>query len=161
MFNIGDVVVYPGCGLGKITSIEEKEIAGKSFKVFIFKPFHSETEIFIPLDSIPKIGVRPVISLEEAPKVYACLSKKEVTITNENWNKRYKEYTEKLKTGNIFILAELLRELFEVSKKKPLSFGEKKIFEKAKEHIVLELSICENCSPEEIEKKVMAILNSS
>lgn len=161
MFNIGDVVVYPGCGLGKITSIEEKEVEGTSFKVLIFKPFHNKAEIFIPLNSLSKIGIRQVISIEDAPKVYACLSEKKVTINNENWNKRYKEYTEKLKTGNIFILAELLRELFEVSKKKPLSFGEKKIFEKAKEHIILELSICENLSPEEIEKKIMAILNSS
>ncbi len=160
MFNIGDVVVYPGCGIGKIISIEEKEIAGRSFKVFIFKPFHTETEIFIPIDSISKIGLRPVISPEEAPRVYACLSKKEISISNENWNKRYREYTEKLKTGNIYILAELLRELFEVSKTKPLSFGEKKIFEKAKEQIVLELAICENCTPEEIEKKIMATLYS-
>ena len=160
MFNIGDVIVYPGCGIGKIVSIEEKEIEGKLFKFIIFKPFHNETEIYIPLDSISKIGLRPVILSEEVPKVYACLSKKNVVISCENWNKRYREYTEKLKTGNIFVLAELLRELFEVSKTKPLSFGEKKIFEKAKEHIIFELSICENCAPEEVEKKIMAVLNS-
>jgi len=160
MFSEGEVVVYPGYGIGQIIGIEERVIENKTLKVYIFKPLQSETKIYIPLNSVSKIGIRPVISKEELPKVYACLTKKEVTISNEPWNKRYREYTEKLKSGNIFVLAELLRELTEVSKRKPLSFGEKKIYEKAKEHLVLELSICENCSPKEIELKIKEILNS-
>jgi len=160
MFNIGEVVVYPGYGLGKIIAIEEKEIEGRSFKFFIFKPFQSETEIHIPQTSLSRIGLRPILSKEEVPRVYESLSKKEITLSQENWNKRFREYTEKLKSGDIFLLAELLRELHEVSKKKPLSFGEKKIFEKAKEHLIIELSFCENCAPAEIERKILAILNS-
>jgi CarD family transcriptional regulator len=159
MFKIGDVVVYPGCGIGRILSIEEKVIEGKTFKTYIFKLLDSETEFFIPLDSIHRIGLRPIISREEVERVYQILAQDEVHLPNGNWNKRYKEYTEKLKSGDIFVLATLLRELSEIAKTKPLSFGEKKIFERAKELLVKELSFCEDCTSEEIEIKVKELLN--
>ncbi|MCS7198871.1 MAG: CarD family transcriptional regulator [Caldimicrobium sp.] len=158
MFKIGDVVVYPGCGLGKILDIKEKVIEGKPIKTYIFKLLDSETHFFIPLDSVQKVGLRPIISSNEAQKVYLILSEKEITLPNGNWNKRYREYTERLKSGDVCILARLLRELYEVSKRKPLSYGEKKIFERAKELLVKELAFCERCSEEEIEKKLFLLM---
>lgn len=160
MFKIGDVVFYPGCGLGKILGIQEQVIEGKAIKTYIFKLLDRETHFFIPLDSVQKIGLRPIISSEEAQKVYLILSEKEITLPNGNWNKRYREYTERLKSGDVCILARLLRELYEVSKRKPLSYGEKKIFEKAKELIVKELAFCERCSEEEIEKKLFLLMEN-
>lgn len=159
MFKIGDVVVYPGCGLGRILAIEEKIVEGRTFKTYIFKLLDSETEFFIPLDSTHRVGLRPIISPEKVEQVYQILAQNEINLPEGNWNKRYKEYTEKLKSGDIFVLATLLRELSEIAKNKPLSFGEKKIFEKAKELLVRELSFCENCTPEEIETKIMDLLN--
>ncbi len=160
MFKIGDIVVYPGYGLGKIISIDEKVIEGKVYQAYVFKPVEKDTEIFIPMNSVQKIGLRPIISKERLKELYAILAREEIKITDGNWNKRYREYTEKLKSGDIFILASLVRELFELSKRKNLSFGEKKIYEKAKELLVLELAYCENCSPFEIEKKVRELLGS-
>lgn len=160
MFKIGDVVVYPGYGIGKIHSIDQKTIEGKNFQAYVFKPLDKDTEIFIPIDSVQKIGLRPIISKDRINDIYVILTKEEVKITNGNWNKRYKEYTDKLKSGDIYVLANLVKELYELSKKKNLSFGEKKIFERAKELLVLELSYCENCSPMEIENKLMELLNS-
>ncbi|MFN4131688.1 MAG: CarD family transcriptional regulator [Caldimicrobium sp.] len=160
MFRVGDVVVYPGYGLGKILSIDEKNIEGKKFTAYVFKPLERDTEVYIPLDSVSKIGLRPIISKEKVKDIYSILTDKEVKITNGNWNKRYKEYTEKLKSGDIYVLANLVKELYELSKRKNLSFGERKIFEKAKELLVLELSFCENCTPTEVEGKLMELLNS-
>lgn len=160
MFKIGEVVVYPGCGLGRILAIEEKVIEGRSIKAYIFKLLDSEAEFFIPVESVKRVGLRPIIPKEEAHKVYQILAQKEINLPNGNWNKRYREYTEKLKSGEVSALAGLLRELHEVSKRKPLSYGEKKIYDRAKELLVKELAFCEGCSPEEIEEKLKLLLET-
>ncbi|MFN3505083.1 MAG: CarD family transcriptional regulator [Caldimicrobium sp.] len=160
MFKIGEVVVYPGYGLGKIISIDEKFIEGKPIQAYVVKLLDMDTEIYVPINSAKKIGLRAIISKENLKELYKILSQGEVKITNGTWNKRYKEYTEKLKGGDIFVLASLVKELYELSKRKNLSFGERKVFERAKELLVLELSFCENCSPMEIENKLREILNS-
>lgn len=161
MFKAGEIVVYPGCGLGRILSIDEAIIDGKVFQAYVFKPIDRDTEIYIPLQSVKKIGIRPLISKEKLPTIYAILTQEEVKITEGNWNKRFKEYTEKLKSGNIIVLATLVKELHTLSKRKNLSFGEKKIFEKAKELLVLELAYCEDCTPKEMEQKLMELLKNS
>ncbi|MFN4196576.1 MAG: CarD family transcriptional regulator [Caldimicrobium sp.] len=160
MFKIGEVVIYPGYGLCKIISIDEKFIEGKSIQAYVLKLLDGEAEIYVPIDSVKKSGLRAIVAKEDLKEIYKILSQREVKITNGNWNKRYKEYTEKLKRGDAFILASLVKELYELSKRKTLSFGERKVFERAKELLVLELSFCENCSPEEIENKLQEILNS-
>lgn len=158
MFKIGDVVVYPGCGVGKILAIEEQIIEGRSIKTYIFKPLDNETQFYIPVESAKKIGLRAIIQRSEALKVYDILAKREVNIPNGNWNKRYREYTERLKSGELTVIASLVRELYEISKRKPLSYGERRIFEKARELLITELSICENCSIEEMERKIKTLL---
>ncbi|MCS7150403.1 MAG: CarD family transcriptional regulator [Caldimicrobium sp.] len=158
MFKIGDIVVYPGCGLGKILAIDEKVIEGSSIKTYIFKLLDSETQFYIPVDSVQKVGLRPIIEPKEAKKVYSILSEKEVTLPNGNWNKRYREYNERLKSGDICLLARLIRELHEIAKRKPLSYGERKIYERAKELLIKELAFCEGCSEEEIEVKLSLLL---
>ncbi len=158
MFKIGDIAVYPNQGIGKIVGIEEKVIEGKVIQSYILKLLDSEVSLYIPLEAAKKVGLRPILSKEEAERIYQILSEEEIKLSNENWNKRYKEYMEKLKKGDIFVLAQLLRELAEVSKKKLLSFGERKIFERAKEFLVKELALCEGCSEQEMETKIKNLL---
>jgi len=161
MFKVNDYIVYPGCGIGKIVGIEEKDIAGEKVLTYICKLIDKNTEFIIPHPSLNRTKIRPIISKDTVPKVYKILKETpKKTNFNGSWNKRYKEYTERLKSGDIFELATLLRELQEVHKQKPLSFGERKLFKQAKHLLVFEISLATERPKEEIEKEVENLLNS-
>ncbi len=158
MFKIGDWVVYPGCGLGKVIDIETKNIGKNTLKVYIIKLLNKESKFIVPINSVKRIGLRHIISKDKVNQVYEILSQNCPDLPNGNWNKRYKKYTNKLKSGDIFQLAELVRDLICYNKNKSLSFGEKKILKQAKDLLVKELAFSEDCEETQIEEKILKIL---
>ncbi len=160
MFKENDLVVYPGCGIGKIIRIEEKEIAGTKVLSYVCKLLDRNTEFIIPQHSVNKVKLRPIISKSSVPQVFKILQEPKKVCFNGSWNKRYKEYTERLRSGDIFELASLLRELYEISKKKPLSFGERKLFEQAKNLLIAEISLATGRSEKELDKEIDEILKT-
>jgi CarD family transcriptional regulator len=113
----------------------------------------------IPINNIAMVGLRRVIHLEEVPKVYDILKKKDIEIENQTWNRRYREYMQKIKSGSVFEVAEVLRDLFILKLEKDLSFGERKMLDSARNLLVKELSIAQNSSEEIIEGNIMSIFN--
>ncbi len=153
MFNIGDNIVYPMHGAGTISSIEEKEILGEKQQYYIIK-MPGEVMVMVPTAKAEAMGVRNVIDENSANKVLQVLEKDETEMSN-NWNKRYRENLDKMKTGNIYEVADVVRNLsFKQKEKGTLSTGEKKMLLNAKQILVSELVLAEHSSKEEIEKLI-------
>ncbi len=140
-FNVGDNAVYPGHGVGKVTAMETKEIFGNKQIFYTIQIADSGMKIMIPKNNVDTVGLRPIISKEEAGKVIQILKETNVKIDNQTWNRRYREYMEKIKTGSVYEIAEVLRDLFLLKVDKELSFGERKMLDTARNLLLKELSL--------------------
>lgn len=152
MFNVGDKVVYPMHGAGVIESIEEKAILDEKQSYYIIK-MPGEVKVMVPTAKAEEIGVRNIIDKASAEKVIKVLEQ-ESTEMSMNWNKRYRDNMEKMKTGNIYEVADIVRNLSFKQKEKGLSTGEKKMLNNAKQILVSELVLVENTTNAEMEKLV-------
>lgn len=138
MFNIGDKVVYPMHGAGVIEAIEEKEILGKKRKYYIMKMPLGEMKVMIPLENVEDIGLREIISLNEVDQVIAVLND-DISRMPQNWNRRYRANMDKIKSGDIYEVAAVVRNLMLRDKEKGLSTGERKMLTNAKQILISEL----------------------
>lgn len=159
MFNVGDNIVYPMHGAGTIDAIEEKEILGEKHQYYVIK-MPGEVKIMVPTAKAESMGVRSVIDGQSANKVLQLLEQDE-TEMSDNWNKRYRENLDKMKTGDIYQVADVVRNLSFKQKEKGLSTGEKKMLNSAKQILVSELVLAEHASKEEIENLVENKINVS
>ena len=159
MFNVGDKIVYPMHGAGTIDAIEEKDILGEKQNYYIIK-MPGEVKVMVPISKAGDIGVRSVIDKAEAGKVLEVLEANETEMSN-NWNKRYKENMEKMKSGSIYEVADVVRNLSYKQKEKGLSTGEKKMLNNAKQNLVSELVLAAHASENEVENLVENKINLS
>ena len=148
MFKVGEKVVYPAHGVGVIQSIQLKVISGTEKTFYMLRILENDMTIMIPTSKCKSVGLRRVIGKEMVTKVYKVLREKRVTVDQATWNRRYREYTKKIKTGSVLEIAELLRDLFMLKGDKELSFGERKMLDTARNLLVKELSIA-RAHPEE------------
>ncbi|MGI6712009.1 MAG: CarD family transcriptional regulator [Bacillota bacterium] len=144
MFQIGDKVVYPNHGAGIIESIEEKEILGKTRSYYVMRISIGDMKVMVPLDSIKEIGLRQVIDEEGFKKVMTILKDARSPMPS-NWNRRYRDNMEKIKSGCIYRVAEVVRNLMLRDREKGLSSGEKKMLDYARRILVSELVLAKNC----------------
>ncbi|MFP5519808.1 MAG: CarD family transcriptional regulator [Bdellovibrionia bacterium] len=140
-FKVGDNAVYPGHGVVVVKAIETKEILGNKQTFYSLQLVDSGMKIMIPKDNVESVGLRPIISKTEAAKVVGILKEKDVKIDNQTWNRRYREYMEKIKTGSVYEIAEVLRDLFLLKADKELSFGERKMLDSARTLLLKELTL--------------------
>lgn len=152
MFNVGDKIVYPMHGAGTIDAIEEKDILGEKQAYYIIK-MPGEVKVMVPTARAEEIGVRNIINKENATKVLEILEENETEMSN-NWNKRYRDNMDKMKSGDIYEVADVVRNLAFKQKEKGLSTGEKKMLNNAKQILVSELVLAEHASEEDVEKLV-------
>ncbi|SDM40230.1 transcriptional regulator, CarD family [Halarsenatibacter silvermanii] len=135
MFDIGDKVVYPNHGAGTIVDIESREILGEEKKYYIMKLPIGEMKVMIPVDKVDEIGVRDIIDEEEANEIIALL-KGDQSKMSQNWNRRYRANMEKLKTGDIYEVGGVVRDLTIRDEEKGLSTGEKKMLNNARKILI-------------------------
>ena len=157
-YNIGDKAVYPGHGVGEIISIEIKKIEGQELSFYIMKIIDTDLKIMIPTANPKSAGIRDLIEEKKIPEVYDILRHQDVKIDNIAWNKRFKDYNEKLKSGSLYEIAEVLRDLFVLKKRKELSFGEKRMYEMAINLLSQEISIVKSLEKDEIIEEIEKIL---
>jgi len=150
MFVIGDKAVYPSHGVGVIEAIESKKISDMEQLFYILRIVDNGMTIMIPTGNIDVVGLREVIAPVEIPKVFRILKERRVSLDSQTWNRRYREYMEKINGGCIFSIAEVLRDLQVLKLEKNLSFGERKILDTAKNLLVRELAVARNCKESEI-----------
>lgn len=154
-FLIGEKAVYPAHGVGEIINIETKEIAGKRMDFYILKILDSDMTILVPVDKAHEVGLRKLIPLEDIPQVFEILAKRNVKLDVSAWNKRYRNYLQKIKTGSIFEISEVLRDLSILKRDKTLSFGEKKMLDTAKALIKKEISLSKMSAEEQVELDIL------
>lgn len=141
LFTVGDNAVYPGHGVGEVVAVETKEMMGCKQVFYSIKILETGMKIMVPKNNVKNVGLRPIISQSEASKVLGILQEKNVKIDNQTWNRRYREYMEKIKTGSVYEIAEVLRDLFLLKVDKELSFGERKMLDTARSLLITELSL--------------------
>ena len=159
MYNVGDKVVYPMHGAGVIDSIEEKEILGEKQSYYILK-MPGEVKVMVPISTAEQHGIRNVIDKNEAERVINVLEQDE-TEMEKNWNKRYRDNMDKMKSGDIYEIADVVRNLSFKQKEKGLSTGEKKMLHNAKQILVSELVLAEHATQDEVEELVDNKINTS
>ncbi|WP_367359966.1 CarD family transcriptional regulator [Syntrophus buswellii] len=159
MFKVGDLAVYPAQGVGVIEAIESREVMGSTQKFYIMKIMSNGMKIMIPTGSAESVGLRELILEDDVPKVYEILKNKDITIDKQTWNKRYREYLEKIKTGSVFEIARVLRDLLILKNDKNLSFGERKMMDTAKSLLIKEISIASNAEETKIEQDLKSIFS--
>lgn len=159
MFNVGDKIVYPMHGAGVIDAIEEKDILGEKQAYYILK-MPGEVKVMVPTAKAEEIGVRSIIDKSSAEKVFRVLESDE-TEMSMNWNKRYRDNMDKMKSGDIYEVADVVRNLSFKQKEKGLSTGEKKMLNNAKQILVSELVLAEHANQEEVEEQIENKINTS
>lgn len=159
MFEVGDLTVYPAHGVGRIESIETREISGDKQDYYIMKILDNNMIIMIPVDNVSSVGLRDIIDAGEVPKVYDIMKKRDIPADNQTWNRRYREYMEKIKTGSLYEVAEVLRDLYLLKVEKELSFGERKMLDTAKSLLLRELSIAKKTDERDIMSDIKTIFD--
>jgi CarD family transcriptional regulator len=153
MFNIGDKVVYPMHGAGIIVGIEEKEIMGQKKRYYVMRMSLGQMRAMVPIDNVSEIGLRQIIDQQELHKVITVLQGRQKVVST-NWNRRYRIHLDKMKSGDIYEVAEVVRNLSLREKEKGLSSGERKMLENARQILISELVLVTDKDEEEIEEWV-------
>ncbi len=159
MFNIGDKVVHPLHGAGVIVSIDERSILDEKQSYYTIK-MPGEVKVMVPTSKADEIGVRSIIDKASADKVFGILEK-DSTEMSMNWNKRYRDNMERMKTGNIYEVADIVRNLTFKQKEKGLSTGEKKMLLNARQILVSELVLAQDKEKSEVEEQVDKTIDES
>mgnify|MGYP001821486442 FL=1 len=159
MFTEGDMAVYPAHGVGVIKSIETQQVAGIDQKFYVLEILGNSMRIMIPTSSSENVGLRSIVNKKEALEVLNILRDRAVEIDSQTWNRRYREYMENIKTGSIYEVAAVLRDLFLLSVDKDLSYGERKMLDTAKGLLVKELSIAQDVEEDKISQKIENIFS--
>lgn len=157
MFKVGDLAVYPAHGVGLIESIEQKAIFGNEQSFFILRILDNGMTIMIPTDNVEHVGLRQVIDPGEVPKIYEILQERDIDLDTQTWNRRYREYSDKIKTGSVYEIAEVLRDLVLLKYDKNLSFGERKMLDTARNLLVKEISIARNTEETVVEQEIYGL----
>ena len=154
MFTQGDMAVYPAHGVGVIEKIEAQEISGCQQDFYVMRILDNNMIIMIPTNNVNNVGLRDLIGQTEVTRLYSILKKRDVTIDNQTWNRRYREYMDKIKTGSIYEITEVMRDLMLLRYEKELSFGERKMLDTARCLIVKELAVSQEVEERVIEEEI-------
>ncbi len=150
-FQVGDLAVYPAHGVGEIQAIESRVINGEEHDFYIMKVLENGMVIMIPIRNVESVGLRDIIDKKDVPRVYEVMKfRKDGLPDNQTWNRRYREYMDKIKTGSLYDVAEVFRDLSLLKLTKDLSFGERKLYDTAQVLLVRELSTAKNTDEDTI-----------
>jgi len=158
-FRVGDKVVYPNHGIAVVENINDRNVGESNMKFYQLRLCSNNSLVMIPITGIRQVGLRKIISDKEVNKLYRILQNGNVQ-EYDNWMGRYRENLEKMQSGSIFDVAEVLKNLFYLSSQKDLSYREKKMFTKARYLIVSELMEVQALSEQDVDKKLDRALSN-
>ncbi|MDP3277472.1 MAG: CarD family transcriptional regulator [Deltaproteobacteria bacterium] len=156
-FKVGDKAVYPAQGVAEVVSIEERDIAGSRQRFYLLRILDSDRRIMVPVKNAHSVGLRGVVCEEEVCEIFEILRERTVAFDNQTWNRRYRGFMDKIKTGSIFDAAEVMRDLYRLKTDKSLSFGERRMLETARSLIVKEIAIARSWTDEQTVQEIEAI----
>lgn len=159
MFTEGDMAVYPAHGVGVIRAVETKSIGGIDQSFYVLEILDNSMRILIPTKGSKNVGLRAIVDKTEVRDVLNILADRSVELGAQTWNRRYRDYMEKIKTGSVHEVAVVLRDLFLLSVDKDLSYGERKMLDTAKNLLVKELSLAQNTEEAAVTKTIDALFS--
>ncbi len=152
MFKVGEYAVCPGHGVGQICDIEERAVGAENKAFYVLKVSSNGMTVMVPTDS--ELGIRGLASDELIEQVFALLANHDVKVDNSTWNRRYREYMLKIKTGSLIEIADVLRALLLLKSKKNLSFGEKKMVDSCRDLLAQEIALSRGLLKQDISKQI-------
>ena len=159
-FKVGDNAVYPSQGVAEVVGIEQKVISDKPQRFYVLRILYSDMRILVPIDRAAQVGLRGVIGSDEIEDLMEILRDKEVRVDKQTWNRRYRGFMEKIKTGSLFEVAEVYRDLYRLKTTKTLSFGERRMLDTAKGLIVKELAIARRTPEAKVERELESLVSN-
>ena len=153
-FQVGDKIYYPVHGVAELTAVESKDIGGHSISIYVLTIVASGLKIMVPTNNADAVGLRELLSGDEIEEVYEILQSKEGGTDTQTWNRRHREYMDKIKTGSAFEIAEVLRDLALLRDKKSLSFGERRMLETARGLLVKEIACAQEKKEMDVEYEI-------
>jgi CarD family transcriptional regulator len=156
-FQIGDKAVYPVHGVGEVVALEQRDIGGSKTPVYILKILDTGLKIMVPTTNAGSVGLRDLITPRQVKEVISILKSRDVPRDTQTWNRRYREYMEKIKTGSVFEIAEVMRDLSVLRATKELSFGERKMLDTARGLLLKELALAKGVGEDKIGAEIDAI----
>ncbi len=160
MFNTGDIAVYPAHGVGIIESVETKEISGEEMSFLTMRILDNDMTIMVPMSNIDKVGLREVIDTGQIKEVFKILADESPKMDGKTWNKRFREYSEKIKIGSPSDIAEVMRDLMNLKNSKGLSFGERKMLDSVKNLLSQEIALATDDKVALVEEKMTKIFDN-
>lgn len=157
-FAIGDKAVYPSQGVAEVLGIEQKEIFGNIQRFYVLRVLESENRILVPIDKSEQVGLRRIADKDEIGEVMQILKERDVHLDRQTWNRRYRGFMEKIRSGSLFEVAEVFRDLYRLKVMKPLSFGERRMLDTARGLIVQELSVAQAEDEARVEEQLDRLL---
>ena len=158
-FNVGDMAVYPAQGVTEIMALETLEIAGVVNRFYVLRCLDSEKKIRVPVANVEQVGLRPLVDESEIDEVLTVLQAETIAIEEPNWNRRYRRYVEKIQSGSLRDVAQVLRDLHLVRAEKQLSYGERRVYETAHQLLVQELTVAQSLPEEEVAARINTYLS--
>ena len=158
-FSIGDYAVYPAHGVGRIEAVESKTIMDEKMDFLVINILDTGMNVLVPVQNIQNVGLRQVIKNAKVKDVYDVLKEKKRSVMGPTWNRRYREYMEKIKSGSVYEIAEVLRDLIVLKREKELSFGERKMLDTAKTLLIKELALAKGVNEKKIEAEMLKIFS--
>ncbi len=159
-FNVGDKAVYPAHGVGIIRDVISVEVDGLKATFYVLKILDNGITIKVPVNNARTIGMRSVIQPEQVDKVREILQDRNVPTDNQTWNRRYREYMSKIKTGDPIEVAKVLRDLALLKSEKALSFGERKMFDQARRLLVQEIAVARDSNEKVVGEEIDGLFNA-
>ena len=160
-FKVGDKAVYPAQGVAEVIRIEEKEIGGNRLRFYVLRIMDTDRKIMVPVANAAAVGLRQVISEQEIREIFDILKERTIGFDTQTWNRRYRGFMDKIKTGSIYDVAEVLRDLYRLKASKQLSFGERRMLDTARSLIVKEIAIAREQTEQQVRDEIEAIFFSN
>jgi len=140
-FKMGDKVVYPAHGVGVVDSIQMRKVSNTEQKFYMISILETGMKIMVPVSQVKTVGLRKVVDEKTVEQVYTILKDRNITADTQTWNRRYRDYSQKIKTGSVLEIAKVIRDLSALKSDKELSFGERRMLDTAQGLLVKEISI--------------------
>jgi CarD family transcriptional regulator len=160
-FKVGDKVVYPAHGVGVIDAIQTRQVGDSEQKFYMLTILETGMKIWVAVNQANPVGLRKIVDGKTIDKVYDILRDRNVELDTQTWNRRYREYTQKIKTGSVFEIAKVIRDLSVLRGDKELSFGERKMLDTAQGLLVKEISIAKSRSEEVVKAELQQICQAN
>ncbi len=158
---VGNKLYYPVHGVAELTAVESQDIGGTNCPIYVLKIIDTGLKIMVPTANAGAVGIRALVSNEEIVDVYEILQSKDGGTDTQTWNRRHREYMDKIKTGSAFEIAEVLRDLCLLRDKKTLSFGERRMMETARNLLVKEIACAQDKTENAVDAEIESFFQAS